>query len=689
MPEIGSAWVSILPSAKGFGSKLNQQVGGGVVSAGKSIGKAFGAAIVAGGAVAATAGALFLKSAISEAANLEQSIGAIDTVFKKSAGQMHQWGKQAATDVGLTRNEFNELGTLIGTQLRNGGTAMDELAPKTNKLIGLGADLSSMFGGTTKDAVAALSSALKGERDPIEAYGVSLNQAKIDAEAAALGFEKVGGSLSAEANQAATLSLIMKQTADAHGNFARETDTLAHKQQVLSAQFGNFKAQVGTALIPVIIRLLDIMEKRVRPALIKVAKAVVPVISAMRDKLEPVVKRVTKFFKENPEVMKGAAIGLGVLAVAIGAVSLAMGVLALATSPVTLLVVTVAALGAGIAYLWRNSETFRAVVLKVWAALQAFGAFVRDEIVPIIVDLGQKVTEKLAPVWRALAQFWSGTLVPVLTQVATKFKEWWPTIQAVIVVVAKLVAKAVELWASIQGKLLPILIRVGGYLLRTFVPIWLNVVSTIVKAIGRVVAFGKAMSDGGKKAGDLAVGVAATILKILGWMKALPGAIKTKLGEMGSVLYESGKSVIQGFWNGLKSKWDDVENWFGGVTSKIPKLKGPPARDRVLLRPAGRLVMEGFEDGLLDGERKVASRLAAITTGISATGSAQTSLAVAASMLGERSATSADEADALTAETIAMAVRDALHRMGLTLQIGKNAAGNIVLIGQNVVEARR
>ena len=124
---------------------------------------------VAGG-VAVAAGAtvkVAYDQMIKPAGDLEQSIGAIDTVFKGNAKQVHKWAKGAATDVGLTRNEYNELGTLIGTQLKNGGTAMDQLGPKTNKLIGLGADLSSMFGGTSKEAVEALSSALKGERDPI------------------------------------------------------------------------------------------------------------------------------------------------------------------------------------------------------------------------------------------------------------------------------------------------------------------------------------------------------------------------------------------------------------------------------------------------------------------------------------------------------------------------------------------
>ncbi|MDQ0735335.1 hypothetical protein [Arthrobacter agilis] len=194
----------------------------------------------------------FFKSSITSAAELEQSVGAVSAIFKDSSGQINAWASSAATDVGLTKNEYNELGTLIGAQLKNGGTAMEELAPKTNDLIGLGADLASMFGGTTSDAVGALSSALKGERDPIEKYGVSLSQAKIDAEAAALGFEKVDGALSAEAQQAATLSLVMKQTADAHGNFAKESNTLAGQQQRLNSLWGNAKASLGTAFLPAI-----------------------------------------------------------------------------------------------------------------------------------------------------------------------------------------------------------------------------------------------------------------------------------------------------------------------------------------------------------------------------------------------------------------------------------------------------
>lgn len=161
------------------------------------------AALGVGGGVAAVQ--QFLGSAITGASDMEQNVGALDSVFRESSAVIQGWAFDAATSVGLSRNEFSKLAVTLGAQLKNGGTAIDELAPKTNELITLGADLASMFGGTTSDAVGALSSALRGERDPIERYGISLTQARVDAEAAALGFEKVGGTLSQEASQAATL----------------------------------------------------------------------------------------------------------------------------------------------------------------------------------------------------------------------------------------------------------------------------------------------------------------------------------------------------------------------------------------------------------------------------------------------------------------------------------------------------
>ena len=261
MSNVGYATLTVLPSAKGFAAALSGEVDGPLAKAGKDGGEKSGGAF-AGAFKGLVAPALalvgtaaiggFVKNAIMSAGELEQSIGAIETVFKGSSAQMLEWSDKAAMSVGLTANEYNTLGTLIGSQLKNAGIPMDQLAGKTNDLITLGADMASMFGGTTSEAVEALSSALKGEMDPIERYGVTLNAAAIEAEAAAMGLEKVGGEYDDSAKKAATLSLITKQTADAHGNFAKEASTFSGQLERMKAGWGNITTALGGAFMPVL-----------------------------------------------------------------------------------------------------------------------------------------------------------------------------------------------------------------------------------------------------------------------------------------------------------------------------------------------------------------------------------------------------------------------------------------------------
>ncbi len=190
------------------------------------------------------------KFAVSGAADLEQSIGGVQTVFKDSANQMLAWSEAADQSLGLTENEYNEFAAKLGASLKNAGTPMDELGGKTNDLIAMGADLASLYGGTTAEAVDALGSALRGEMDPIERYGISLNDAALTAEGLAMGIEKTGGSFSTQEKQLISMSLLQKQSADATGNFAREQDTASNVAQRLTAKLKETATEVGGRLTP-------------------------------------------------------------------------------------------------------------------------------------------------------------------------------------------------------------------------------------------------------------------------------------------------------------------------------------------------------------------------------------------------------------------------------------------------------
>src|SRR5262245_13321923 len=138
---------------------------------------------------------------------------------------------------------------------------MDKVTGQTGDLIKKGADLAAQFGGTTKEAVEALGSALRGETDPIERYGVSVKQADIAAQMAADGTDKLTGAAAKQAKTAALLGLITKQSADAQGQFAREADSAAGAQQRTAAKVENLKAKMGEALLPVVSKVADAFGK--------------------------------------------------------------------------------------------------------------------------------------------------------------------------------------------------------------------------------------------------------------------------------------------------------------------------------------------------------------------------------------------------------------------------------------------
>ena len=235
----------------------------------------FKKALLAGGGLFAGAKLFsFGKDAISDAGDLEQSIGAVDSVFKSSAEQVHQWAQVSATSLGISENAYNELASVLGASLKNGGTSVDELAGKTNDLIALGADLASMYGGSTKEAIEAISAALRGETDPIERYGISINDAALSARALELGIHKTGGAFTTQQKQLLTQKLLFEQSTDAQGNFNRESDTYAHKVQVAQASWENFRAELGSAVLPAITSVMDVLAKFLQPILTEVTGGV-------------------------------------------------------------------------------------------------------------------------------------------------------------------------------------------------------------------------------------------------------------------------------------------------------------------------------------------------------------------------------------------------------------------------------
>ena len=264
--------MSIVPSTNAIAPAITKEVAkaeGAVAASGTKAGAGYAAGL--GGALkgaaklfaplAAAAGVVgvgkFFGDAIKGASALQQSVGGVEAVFKGQAAAIKAASAEASQNLGLSKNAYNEMATVLGAMLKNQG--LRDFTGQTQRLIGVGADLAAQFGGSTREAVEALAAAMRGESDPIERYGISLNETAVKAELAAMGSDKLKGAALEQAKAQARINIIMRQSADAQGAFAREADTAAGKQQRLAASWENFKSAIGGALLPVLSRVLDVL----------------------------------------------------------------------------------------------------------------------------------------------------------------------------------------------------------------------------------------------------------------------------------------------------------------------------------------------------------------------------------------------------------------------------------------------
>jgi phage-related protein len=319
-------------------------------------------AVVAASAL--TAGlAVGAWKAAQAASDLGESTNAVGKVFGDSAKVITDFGRTAASTVGLSQREFQQLATSTGSLLTNMGYGTREAADATTMLATRAADMASVFNTDVSTALDAINAGLRGETEPLRKFGVSMNDATLKAKALELGLYSGTGALDANARAAAAQALIMEQSASTAGDFAATSDGAANAQRILGAQLENLAASLGQALLPAL-------------------ELAIGVFSELAD-----------WAGRNQGATQALIVTVGVLAAGIVAASVASKAwaaaqlavkaatavwtaaqwllnAALTANPIGLVVAAVAALIAGLVLAYQKSETFRAIVDQVGRALK-------------------------------------------------------------------------------------------------------------------------------------------------------------------------------------------------------------------------------------------------------------------------------------------------------------------------------
>ena len=208
---------------------------------------AFGA-IVTGGYKAAQA-----------ASDFNETVSKSGIIFGEASTEIKRFADTAASSLGLSKQAALDAAATMGTFGKSAGLAGTDLSNFSIEMVKLSGDLASFHNANPADVALALGAALRGEAEPIRKFGVLLNDAAVKAQAMKMGLYDGTGALSAQAKVLATQKLILEQTSDAQGDFARTSDGAANQQRILAAQVSNAKVAIGQAFLPILEAVLPVL----------------------------------------------------------------------------------------------------------------------------------------------------------------------------------------------------------------------------------------------------------------------------------------------------------------------------------------------------------------------------------------------------------------------------------------------
>jgi hypothetical protein len=431
-------------------SRVNKALGEQQTASEKTAGafkKMMPVALAAGGALAA-AGTLAVKSASDQ----QQAFGALDSVFKDQSQAMQDWARDQSA-VGLSATQAGTAAALLGSQLKNLGADTATAAAQSQELVGLGADLAATFGGTTADAVDALSAAFKGEFDSLEKYGVSIKAADVSARLAAQGQDKLTGEAKKAAEAAAVNALLWEQTADAQGKAGDEADTTAGSMATLKADLANVTAELGTALLPAVESVLGMFKDfsgwaQENQTLFTVLATAIAAVTVAIIAINVAMAAWT--------AVTAAWTAVTVAATGVGAAFAA--VMAFLTAPVTLIILAIIALIAIVVLLSKNWDTVTKALGKAWQWLKDKAVAIFNAVKTFLAAVWQGIRDKVTAVWNGiktwLAAVWDGiktTAAAAFNALKSKLAEIWENIKTTI---RGKIAGLIDYVSGLPGKIL-------------------------------------------------------------------------------------------------------------------------------------------------------------------------------------------------------------------------------------------